>query len=112
MRRDIQEMIAANRFCVLATVSEGTPHCSLMFYAASDDGREIYMATPRNTRKYRNLVANPSVSLLIDTRHATDQGLTGPTRALTITGVLDLILFDLFDKVLLLAGRSIWFLIF
>ena len=39
--------------------------------------------TPRNTRKYRNIVNNPHVSLLIDTR-----GDRGPdnTQALTVAG--------------------------
>ncbi len=89
MRSDIQQMIADNRVCVLATVSGGSPHCSLMSYAASDDCREIYMATFKNTRKYQNLVSNPSVSLLIDTRDAAAKGAASHTRALTVTGVLD-----------------------
>lgn len=56
------EMIESNRLCVLATVSESGPHCSLMSYAASEDGTEFYMATDKNTKKYRNLAANPSVT--------------------------------------------------
>ena len=54
--------------CVLATTSGGEPHCSLMAYVSDHDGREIYMVTQRNTQKYKNLLENPSVSLLIDTR--------------------------------------------
>lgn len=73
--------------CVLATVSDSKPHCSLMAYTTDDECHEIYMVTDRLTKKYSNLMENPSVSLLIDTR---DEH-TGPTRlkgkALTITGV-------------------------
>lgn len=72
--------------CVLATASGGNPHCSLMVYVTDDDCRELYMVTHRETKKYRNLLENPSVSLLIDTR---DEH-TGPGRpeatALTVTG--------------------------
>lgn len=73
--------------CVLATVSDSKPHCSLMAYTTDDECREIYMVTDRLTKKYSNLMKNPAVSLLIDTR---DEH-TGPTRlkgkALTVTGV-------------------------
>lgn len=84
MRGDIQKMISQNNVCVMATVADGAPHCSLMSYATNNDCREIYMATLKNTKKYLNLLANPTVSLLIDTRDASPQG---KTRALTVTGV-------------------------
>ena len=83
MRNDIKNLIRKNRVCVMATVSGGQPHCSLMSYAADEDCREIYMATHRDTKKYRNLAANPSVSLLIDSREA---GGESQTKALTVTG--------------------------
>jgi nitroimidazol reductase NimA-like FMN-containing flavoprotein (pyridoxamine 5'-phosphate oxidase superfamily) len=83
MRDDIQKIILENKVCVMATVSGGTPHCSLMSYATDKDCREIYMATLKDTKKYHNLVANPSVSLLIDTRNSDKN----KTRALTVTGV-------------------------
>lgn len=88
MRSDIQKMISENKVCVMATVSDGAPHCSLMSYATNNDCCEIYMATLKDTKKYRNLMANPSVSLLIDTR---DAGPKGKTRALTVTGVVQTI---------------------
>jgi len=84
MRSDIMKLIEENKVCVLATVSGGAPHCSLMSYAAGDGCRELYMATLQDTKKYRNLVANSQVSLLIDTR---DSDAKDRTRALTITGV-------------------------
>ena len=84
MRGDIQKMISENKVCVMATVADGAPHCSLMSYATDKDCREIYMATLKDTKKYRNLIANPAVSLLIDTRDASTKT---KTRALTVTGV-------------------------
>ena len=88
MRGDIQKMISENKVCVMATVAEGAPHCSLMSYATDNECREIYMATLKDTKKYRNLIANPAVSLLIDTRDLRPEG---KTRALTVTGVFQAI---------------------
>jgi nitroimidazol reductase NimA-like FMN-containing flavoprotein (pyridoxamine 5'-phosphate oxidase superfamily) len=73
--------------CVLATVSGVEPHCSLMSYATDDDCREIYMITHKQTKKYRNLLHNGKVSLLIDTREEDRAGGREVTKALTINGV-------------------------
>jgi nitroimidazol reductase NimA-like FMN-containing flavoprotein (pyridoxamine 5'-phosphate oxidase superfamily) len=73
--------------CVLATVSEGNPHCSLMAYVTGEDCREIYMATHRKTAKYQNLGENPSVSLLIDTREEHSGAHRPEAKALTVSGV-------------------------
>lgn len=64
----MKALVRAGDICVLATVSKGTPHCSLMAYATDDDCREIYMVSHGRTAKFRNMTKNPSVSLLIDTR--------------------------------------------
>jgi len=88
MRQDIRELIESNRFGVLATAAESGPHCSLMSYAVNESCTEFYMATDTNTKKYRNLAANPSVSLLIDSREETARGRGAATRALTITGTI------------------------
>jgi nitroimidazol reductase NimA-like FMN-containing flavoprotein (pyridoxamine 5'-phosphate oxidase superfamily) len=86
MHEEIERLIKKKDICVLATVSDGAPYCSLMNYVPSDDCREIYMVTQKKTQKYKNLNANHSVSLLIDTR----EEFPGPRRpegkAITITG--------------------------
>ncbi len=68
MLAEMMRLIRERDLCVLATVEGDRPYCSLMAYAPSADGSELYLATLRATRKYRNLLANPAVSLLIDTR--------------------------------------------
>lgn len=73
--------------CVLATVSSGKPHCSLMAYVTDEDCREIYMVSHKKTRKYENLMENPSVSLLIDTREEHQGSRRPETNALTVSGV-------------------------
>lgn len=84
MLEEIQHMLQARSMCVLATVSGGQPHCSLMAYAADDGGTEMLLATLRSTRKFRNIVENPAVSLLVDTREELP---AGRARALTIEGI-------------------------
>jgi general stress protein 26 len=60
------EMIRDNSSCVLATAdTNAVPHTSLMAYVPDGEGKVIYMITPQNTRKFRNLQENPNASLLI-----------------------------------------------
>jgi len=62
------------------------PHVSLMAYCAAPDASEFWLATLKNTRKYRNLLANPQVSLLIDDR---TRCMAAPSQALTVSAVLE-----------------------
>jgi nitroimidazol reductase NimA-like FMN-containing flavoprotein (pyridoxamine 5'-phosphate oxidase superfamily) len=80
MRDDIKNMIRNGRHCVLATAADGAPYCSLMSYAPDGECRRFFMATLRNTRKFSNIISNPRVSLLIDSRD------TSRPQALTIVG--------------------------
>jgi nitroimidazol reductase NimA-like FMN-containing flavoprotein (pyridoxamine 5'-phosphate oxidase superfamily) len=73
--------------CVLATASGDNPHCSLMAYVTDDDCREFYMVTHRETKKYKNLLENPSVSLLIDTREEHSGSRRSRAKALTVSGL-------------------------
>lgn len=68
MLEKMKSLVKKNDLCVLATVSEGKPHCSLMSYLFDDRALEIYMVSQKDTKKYSNLKNNPMVSILIDTR--------------------------------------------
>lgn len=89
MLEKMKELVKEKNICVLSTVSDNKPHCSLMVYAADSECREFYMVTSRETQKFRNLKNNPNVSLLIDTR----EELWGPDRdrasALTVSGRIE-----------------------
>ena len=87
MHEEIEQLIQKKDICVMATVSEGIPYCSLMNYVPSDDCTEIYMVTQRSTKKYRNLNENNTVSLLIDTREECPGSLRPEGKAITISGV-------------------------
>ena len=87
MLEEMKALAKQKNICVLATVSDGNPHCSLMAYATDDDCREIYMITQKGTKKYKNLIKNPSVSLLIDTREEQVDSHPLQAKALTIAGL-------------------------
>lgn len=82
----MKDIVKGNDLCVLATVSKGKPHCSLMSYIADEEGKEIYMITHKQTKKYMNLIENPAVSLLIDTREQEKGQRRMHIKALTVTG--------------------------
>lgn len=86
MIETMKDLVKEKDICVLATVSEGIPHCSLMAYVSDKDCREIYMVTHKQTTKFRNLSENPGVSLLIDTREDHRGPHRKEARALTVAG--------------------------
>ena len=83
----MKNLVHKKDICVLATVSGNEPHCSLMAYVADENCREVYMATHKNTKKYRNLTENPMASMLIDTREENSRAGRTETKALTVGGV-------------------------
>lgn len=68
MLAQMKSLAREKNMCVLATDAGGKPYCSLMAYVTDEACREIYMVTHKQTKKYQNLVKNPAVSLLIDSR--------------------------------------------
>jgi nitroimidazol reductase NimA-like FMN-containing flavoprotein (pyridoxamine 5'-phosphate oxidase superfamily) len=87
MLQEMKGLMREKDLCVLATASNNRPHCSLMAYAADDECTELYMATLRQSKKYRNLKENPLVSLLIDAREEDAPPRKFQARALTISGL-------------------------
>jgi nitroimidazol reductase NimA-like FMN-containing flavoprotein (pyridoxamine 5'-phosphate oxidase superfamily) len=87
MHEAIRVLIKSRDVCVLSTVWEGEPHCSLMSYVTDETCREFYMITLTGTKKYRNLEVNRAVSLLIDSREDNEGGHREGIRALTVGGV-------------------------
>jgi len=86
MLEKMKDIVKANDLCVLATVSEGKPHCSLMSYLSDEEGQEIYLTSHKQTKKYENLMENPTVSLLIDTREEERGEKRIYIKALTVSG--------------------------
>ncbi len=84
MLEKMTALVRKKNVCVLATVSDNKPYCSLMAYLTDGTCKEIYMVTHKNTTKFNNLQKNPSVSLLIDSRETQPRS---NAQALTIGGV-------------------------
>jgi len=88
MLAEMKKLVREKNICVLATIAGNKPYCSLMAYATNEDCTEIYMATHRSTKKFRNLSENPAVSLMIDTREDAPRS---QARALSVEGTCALI---------------------
>jgi general stress protein 26 len=74
------------RHAVLATDSDGQPFTSLVAFALLQDLSGIVFATPKDTAKYRNIMKNKRVALLIDTRSNRESSYTD-AEAITIVGI-------------------------
>lgn len=72
-------------FAVLATDDNGRPYASLISFALTPDLRQVIFATPRNTRKFRNITGTGDVALLIDNRSNKNKGFI-ETQAITVLG--------------------------
>ena len=64
----VKTLLKGQKFAVLCTSSQGWPYAGLVAVAAEDDLKQIYFATPENTRKTANLRADDRVALLVDNR--------------------------------------------
>jgi hypothetical protein len=63
----LEGLLAAQPLGVLATESEHEPYASLLAFAAEGIW-ELFMATPRSSRKWGKVAANANVSFLVDDR--------------------------------------------
>jgi nitroimidazol reductase NimA-like FMN-containing flavoprotein (pyridoxamine 5'-phosphate oxidase superfamily) len=73
------------RHAVLASLSGNKPYTSLIAFALTPDAGRIVFATPKKTRKYRNIIKNRNVSLLINTAKNTSRDYRN-AEAVTISG--------------------------
>jgi heme iron utilization protein len=84
----IRELFKSQKLAVLATNNEGHPYCNLVAFAETGDCKSLIFATNRNTSKYRNLLKNRQVSLLIDNRSNLSDGFS-KNIALTALGLAE-----------------------
>ena len=73
------------KHAVLATDNGGQPYTSLVAFALTPDKEGILFATPKKTDKYRNIIKNPNVSVMIDSRSNAEKGYM-QSEAITIIG--------------------------
>lgn len=65
LRATLAELVRRRRLAVLSTHRDGQPYASLVAFAATEDLAALFFATPRATRKFANLQADPRAALLI-----------------------------------------------
>jgi general stress protein 26 len=87
-RKYIEEALQSNKLAVLATVGDDQPHASLIAITPFNGFRQLIFATYRTTRKFRNLLVNGKVAILIE---GTNEGKSGIQNGFVITayGVAD-----------------------
>lgn len=81
----LRAMGAKEPFAVLATNENGRPYTSLISFAVTPDLTKVIFATPRNTRKFKNLVDTKDVAVLVDNRSKKNKGFV-ETQAITVLG--------------------------
>jgi nitroimidazol reductase NimA-like FMN-containing flavoprotein (pyridoxamine 5'-phosphate oxidase superfamily) len=81
----LKDLDAKENFAVLATDDAGLPYTSLISYALTPDLKIAIFATPKGTRKYRNILHSAQVALLIDNRSKSKHKLL-KIEAITIIG--------------------------
>jgi general stress protein 26 len=86
MIEKMKTLLRRNSMAVLATCTENKPYCSLMTYVTDEQALTLYTATLKTSRKYKNILENPHVSLLVDSR-MDDLGDAESIKALTIGGI-------------------------
>jgi nitroimidazol reductase NimA-like FMN-containing flavoprotein (pyridoxamine 5'-phosphate oxidase superfamily) len=87
----VRDLLDTQRLAVLSTQMSGRPYSNLIAFAASGDLKDIVFATPRASRKYANLIAEPQVSLLIDNR-SNQEADFGQASAVTVLGTAEEVL--------------------
>ncbi|MDD5312950.1 MAG: pyridoxamine 5'-phosphate oxidase family protein [Dehalococcoidia bacterium] len=68
LKKLLKELFKTQLFAALATQHSSRPYNNLIAFAATEDIKEILFVTNRGTRKYANLLASSSVSVLVDSR--------------------------------------------
>ena len=62
----LRQLFETQSLAVLATHKTGQPYASLVAFAADNDLKRIYFATPTATRKFANIQSEPRVAMLIN----------------------------------------------
>lgn len=81
----IRYLNSTENIAVLATWGDDTPYTSLVNFVLTDDLKTVIFATPKKTKKYKNIKNSNYVALLIDNRTSTIGSLMD-TEAVTIVG--------------------------
>jgi heme iron utilization protein len=85
VEESIRDLFRTQKLAVLSTQNSGQPYASLVAFVASEDLKHLYFATARTTRKHNNLIVDPRVAMLMDSRSNLDSDIHTAV-AVTATG--------------------------
>nr|KXH72195.1 MAG: hypothetical protein AM325_01605 [Candidatus Thorarchaeota archaeon SMTZ1-45] len=85
VKKRINKVLDSQSIAVLGTSNKDEPYSCLVGFAISEDLKELVFATMRQRLKYKNMIANPRVTLMIDDRD-TQASDFNDTTSITIVG--------------------------
>ncbi|MBY8997944.1 MAG: pyridoxamine 5'-phosphate oxidase family protein [Candidatus Thorarchaeota archaeon] len=85
VKKRIDKVLKSQSIAVLGTSKDDEPYSSLVGFVMTDDLRELVFATMRQRLKYRNMLANPRVTFMIDDRNEQNNDFN-ETTSITIVG--------------------------
>jgi len=69
---ELLELLNGIHYATLATLEpDGTAHLTTVWYIYDDN--KIYIESSAGSRKYKNVIANPSASVIVDTRQVSKE---------------------------------------
>ena len=86
-------MLNSQKIAVLGTSKDGEPYSCLVGFAMTEDLSELVFATMRERLKYKQMQANPRVTLMIDDRDVQNSDFNDTT-SLTVVGSAEDVLGD------------------
>ena len=85
IHKRILKVIGNQKIAVLATSKDDEAYSCLVAFTITDDLKELVFATMRQRLKYRNIMANPRVTLTIDDRDSSESDFNDTT-SITMIG--------------------------
>ena len=88
VKKRIDRVLDSQSIAVLGTSKDDEPYSSLVGFVVTKDLRVLIFSTMRQRLKYRNMTANPRVTLMIDDRNEQASDFN-ETTSITIVGSAD-----------------------
>jgi len=88
VEKRIKKVLDSQSIAVLGTSKDGEPYSCLVGFALTEDMSIAVFATMRQRLKYKNMMANPRVTLMIDDRAEQDSDFNDTT-SVTIVGSVE-----------------------
>lgn len=71
----VRAFLQTQLFGVLATVGSNGPHTCIITYAFTDNLQWLLFSTPKESRKFKNILSDPRVAFFVDSRPLSTEGI-------------------------------------